>query len=86
MKFIGKLLIYLLVALLIVVLAFYFLLQTRWGASQVSSWITVNTDYELNFDLMDHRFSSLLTSFWKTLPSDEMANRPRWSLKKWILA
>lgn len=28
MKFIGKLLIYLLVALLIVVLAFYFLLQT----------------------------------------------------------
>ena len=56
MKFIGKLLIYLLVALLIVVLAFYFLLQTRWGASQVSSWITVNTDYELNFDLMDHRF------------------------------
>ena len=30
MKFIGKLLIYLLVALLIVVLAFYFLLQTRW--------------------------------------------------------
>lgn len=58
MKFIGKLLIYLLVALLIVVLAFYFLLQTRWGASQVSSWITVNTDYELNFDLMDHRFSS----------------------------
>ncbi len=31
MKFIGKLLIYLLVALLIVVLAFYFLLQTRWG-------------------------------------------------------
>ncbi|MCY0773365.1 AsmA family protein [Enterobacter cloacae complex sp. 2022EL-00788] len=58
MKFIGKLLIYLLVALLIVVLAFYFLLQTRWGASQASSWITVNTDYELSFDQMDHRFSS----------------------------
>ena len=45
MKFIGKLLIYILV-------------QTRWGAAQVSSWVTVNTDYELNFDLMDHRFSS----------------------------
>jgi len=58
MKFIGKLLVYLLVALLIVVLALYILLQTRWGASQVSSWVTVNTDYELNFDLMDHRFSS----------------------------
>ncbi|HGU9824869.1 TPA: AsmA family protein, partial [Enterobacter cancerogenus] len=58
MKFIGKLLIYLLVALLIVVLAFYFLLQTRWGASQASSWVTENTAYELNFDQMDHRFSS----------------------------
>jgi len=58
MKFIGKLLVYLLIALLLVVLAFYFLLQTRWGASQVSSWVTANTDYELSFDLMDHRFSS----------------------------
>lgn len=58
MKFIGKLLVYLLLALLVVVLAFYILLQTRWGASQVSNWVTVNTDYELNFDLMDHRFSS----------------------------
>ncbi len=36
MKFIGKLLIYLLVALLIVVLAFYFLLQTRLGRIAVS--------------------------------------------------
>ena len=58
MKFIGKLLIYLLVALLIVLLAFYILLQTRRGASQVSSWVTVNTDYELSFDKMNHRFSS----------------------------
>ena len=62
MKFIGKLLLYvliaLLVALLIVLLAFYILLQTRWGASQVSSWVTVNTDYELSFDKMNHRFSS----------------------------
>lgn len=53
-----KVLVYLLVALLVVVLALYILLQTRWGASQASNWITVNTDYELNFDLMDHRFSS----------------------------
>ena len=58
MKFIGKLLVYLLVALLIVMLALYILLQTRWGASQVSSWVTVNTDYELSFDKMNHRFSS----------------------------
>ncbi|EPF0316357.1 AsmA family protein [Enterobacter chuandaensis] len=58
MKFIGMLLVYLLIALLIVVLALYILLQTRWGAAQVSSWITVNTDYELSFDKMNHRFSS----------------------------
>ncbi len=58
MKFIGKLLVYLLVALLIVMLALYILLQTRWGAAQVSSWVTVNTDYELSFDKMNHRFSS----------------------------
>ena len=58
MKFIGKLLVYLLVALLIVILALYILLQTRWGAAQVSSWVTVNTDYELSFDTMNHRFSS----------------------------
>lgn len=57
MKFIGKLLVYLLVALLIVILALYILLQTRWGATQVSSWVTVNTDYELSFDKMNHRFS-----------------------------
>ncbi|MRS91792.1 AsmA family protein [Enterobacteriaceae bacterium RIT714] len=58
MKFIGKLLLWILIAVVIAVLAFYFLIQTRWGAAQVSSWVTVNTDYELNFDLMDHRFSS----------------------------
>jgi hypothetical protein len=58
MKFIGKLLLWILIAVMIAVLAFYFLIQTRWGAAQVSSWVTVNTDYELNFDLMDHRFSS----------------------------
>lgn len=58
MKFIGKLLVYLLVTLLIVMLALYILLQTRWGAAQVSSWVTVNTDYELSFDKMNHRFSS----------------------------
>ncbi len=58
MKFIGKLLVGILAVLLIAILALYILVQTRWGAAQVSSWITINTDYELNFDLMDHRFSS----------------------------
>ncbi len=58
MKFIGKLLVYILIALLMALIALYFLVQTRWGAAQVSGWLTANTDYEINFDLMDHRFSS----------------------------
>lgn len=58
MKFIGKLILWLLVALLLVILAFYFLLQTRWGAREVSQWLTENTDYQVTFDAMDHRFSS----------------------------
>lgn len=58
MKFIGKLILWLLIAVLLVALAFYFLLQTRWGARQVSGWISTHTDYHIVFDAMDHRFSS----------------------------
>ncbi|MCS2170919.1 AsmA family protein [Scandinavium sp. TWS1a] len=58
MKFIGKLFLWLLIALLLVVLAFYFLLQTRWGAREVSGWISSNSQYHIVFDAMDHRFSS----------------------------
>lgn len=58
MKFIGKLILWLIIALLVVVLAFYFLLQTRWGAREASAWLTENTDYQVTFDAMDHRFSS----------------------------
>lgn len=58
MKFIGKLIVWLLIALLVVILAFYFLLQTRWGAREVSAWLSENTDYQIAFDAMDHRFSS----------------------------
>lgn len=58
MKVIGKLIIYLLIALLVVILGLYFLLQTRWGAEHVSTWITDASDYRLSFDAMDHRFSS----------------------------
>ncbi|POT55665.1 AsmA family protein [Citrobacter amalonaticus] len=58
MKFIGKLILYLLIALLVVTLGLYFLLQTRWGAEHVSTWVSQNSDYHLAFDAMDHRFSS----------------------------
>jgi len=58
MKLIGKVLLYIAIALLLVLLACYFLVQTRWGATQVGNWVSSNTDYHLAFDAADHRFSS----------------------------
>lgn len=37
MKFLGKLILYVLIAIVVVVFGLYFLLQTRWGAEQVSA-------------------------------------------------
>ncbi|HDZ8012438.1 TPA: AsmA family protein [Citrobacter amalonaticus] len=58
MKFLGKLILYVLIALLVVILGLYFLLQTRWGAEHISAWISEHSDYQLSFEAMDHRFSS----------------------------
>lgn len=58
MKFTGKFIIWLLIALLVAIVAFYILLQTRWGARQISQWLSDNTAYQITFDAMDHRFSS----------------------------
>ena len=58
MKFIGKLLLYVLIALAVAILGLYFLLQTRWGAEHVSAWVSQNSSYHLAFDAIDHRFSS----------------------------
>ncbi len=58
MKFLGKLLLVVVIALLVALIACYFLLQTRWGATQVSKWVNNNSDYHLTFEAMDHRFSS----------------------------
>ncbi|MFE4111274.1 AsmA family protein [Kosakonia sp. YIM B13611] len=58
MKFLGKLLFVVVIALLVAIIACYFLLQTRWGATQVSKWVNDNSDYHLTFEAIDHRFSS----------------------------
>ncbi|EFU5482659.1 AsmA family protein [Salmonella enterica] len=58
MKLIGRLLLYVLIACLVVIFGFYFLLQTRWGAAHVSNWVSENSGYHLTFDVMDHRFSA----------------------------
>ncbi len=39
MKFIGKLVLYILITLFVVIAGLYFLLQTRWGAEHVSAWV-----------------------------------------------
>ncbi|EAA9790238.1 AsmA family protein [Salmonella enterica] len=58
MKLIGRLLLYGLIACLVVIFGFYFLLQTRWGADHISNWVSENSGYHLTFDVMDHRFSA----------------------------
>ncbi|ENU0380540.1 AsmA family protein [Salmonella enterica] len=58
MKLIGRLLLYVLIACLVVIFGFYFLLQTRWGADHISNWVSENSGYHLTFDVMDHRFST----------------------------
>ena len=58
MKFIGKLLAVIALLLLLSIVAAYFLLQTRWGATQVSAWVSKHSGYQLSFDALDHRFSS----------------------------
>ena len=58
MKFIGKLLAVLALLLALLIVAAYFLLQPRWGATQVSAWVSKHTGYQLTFDALDHRFSS----------------------------
>lgn len=58
MKLIGRLLLYVRIACLVVIFGFYFLLQTRWGADHISNWVSENSGYHLTFDVMDHRFSA----------------------------
>lgn len=58
MKFLGKLIIWLLFALLLAIIVVYLLLQTRWGARHISHWVSDNTAYTVTFDAMEHRFSS----------------------------
>lgn len=58
MKFIGKLLLFVVIVLLVALVACYFLLKTQWGATQASNWVNKNSDYHLTFDAIDHSLSS----------------------------
>ncbi|MGP7886230.1 hypothetical protein ACSSQN_028615, partial [Raoultella planticola] len=54
MKFIGKLILWLAIALLVVAIALYFLLQTHWGSRQASAWLSDGTGWQVSFDEMEH--------------------------------
>lgn len=58
MKFLGKLVLILLGLAVLALVAFYILLQTRWGAGQISSWVNEKTSYHLSFNEMEHDWSS----------------------------
>ena len=58
MKFIGKLLIFVIIVLLLAMVAGYFLLQTRWGATQVTNWVNEKSQYHLTVEAIDHQLSS----------------------------
>lgn len=60
MKFPGKLILWLLTALLVAIVAAWFLLQTHWGSRQASAWLSEGTGWQVSFDAMDHSFSSPL--------------------------
>ena len=68
MKFLGKLILWLLVALLLVIIGAWFLLQTHWGARQASAWLSNGTGWQVSFDEMEHVFSPPLHVQLRNVP------------------
>ncbi|MEQ9862516.1 AsmA family protein [Pectobacterium cacticida] len=59
MKFIGKLLLTLLLLAFLVLVVLYVLLQTRWAAGWMSHWVNQNTHYQLSLGKINHDWSSI---------------------------
>lgn len=57
MKLLGRLIVIVSGIVVLVLVAFYVLLQTQWGARQLSQWVSNNTDYQLVFSKMEHSWS-----------------------------
>lgn len=58
MKFIGKVVLTLLLVLVLIVVAIYVILQTQWGAKWLSNTVTQHSGYQLSFTKLEHNFSS----------------------------
>ncbi len=58
MKLFGRLIALVSGIVVLVLVAFYVLLQTQWGARQLSQWVSNNTGYQIAFSKMEHRWSA----------------------------
>lgn len=54
MKVIGKLLLTLCVLILLALAAAYFIVQSRWGARQISDWVNQHTHYRITLSALQH--------------------------------
>ncbi|WP_413536090.1 AsmA family protein [Rahnella inusitata] len=57
MRFIGKILLTFVLLLVLAIVLVYVLLQTRWAAGKLSTWVTDNSDYRLAVEKVDHDWS-----------------------------
>lgn len=58
MKLIGRLIVIVAGIAVLMLVALYILLQTQWGARQLSQWVSNNTQYHLTFGQMKHHWSA----------------------------
>ena len=58
MRFIGKILLTFVLLLVLAIVLVYVLLQTRWAAGKLSTWVTDNSDYRLAVEKVDHDWST----------------------------
>ncbi|QTF10508.1 AsmA family protein [Brenneria izadpanahii] len=57
MRFIGKLLLTILLLALLALVILYVLLQTTWASGRISNWVNQNTDYQVSLGKIDHDWS-----------------------------
>lgn len=58
MKLLGRLIVIVSGIVVLLLVALYALLQTQWGARQLSQWVSNNTDYQVAFSKMEHSWSA----------------------------
>ncbi|MCG8709615.1 AsmA family protein [Brenneria sp. 4F2] len=57
MRFLGKLLLTILLLAVLALVILYVLLQTTWASGRISNWVNQNTDYQVSLGKIDHSWS-----------------------------